>query len=194
MHIYYDPEKAIDEQQTFQKNLSDSIIRFNNSSALPEDIKRINSYCIIDDKGDVKTNSILINEKLKKFGFFYLLSNTKLNTSEVLEIYRNKDIVEKSFNNIKNSLGGRRPQVHSIENFEGSLFIQFIGLILIFCIHKVMKETNLYKNYTIDSLLDELDLIERYVLPNNQVIYSEITGKQIDIFKKFNIAVPKKLN
>jgi transposase len=194
LHIYYDPEKAIDEQHTFQKNLSDSIIRFNNNSALPEDIKRINSYCIIDDKGDIKTDSVLINEKLKKFGFFYLLSNTKLNISEVLEIYRNKDIVEKSFNNIKNSLGGRRPQVHSIENFEGSLFIQFIGLILIFCIHKVMKETNLYKNYTIDSLLDELDLIEQYVLPNNQVIYSEITGKQIDIFKKFNIAVPKKLN
>ena len=192
LHIYYDPEKAIAEQKMFQKNLSESINRFNNNSASPKDIEKINTYCIIDDKGNIKINSVLINEKIKKFGFFFLLCNTKLNANDVLEIYRNKDIVEKSFHNIKNSLGGRRPQVQSIENFEGSLFIQFIALILVFYIHKIMKETDLYKNYTLDSLLDELDLIECYVLPNNQVIYSEITGKQIDIFKKFNIPVPKK--
>jgi transposase len=42
---------------------------------------------------------------------------------------------------------------------KGRLFIGFIALILQSHIHKVMKQSNLVKNYTVEELLGELEKI-----------------------------------
>lgn len=43
-------------------------------------------------------------------------------------IYRLKDLIEKSFGNLKERLSMRRMAVASEEDFEGKLFVQFIAL------------------------------------------------------------------
>jgi hypothetical protein len=49
-----------------------------------------------------------------------------------------------------------------------------------------MLKNNLYKNYTMSSLLDEIDLIELYTYKGKRTHYSEITKKQQDILNYFD--------
>lgn len=79
---------------------------------------------------------------------------------EALCIYRLKDLIEKSFGNLKKRLLMRRMSVASEENFEGKLFVQFVALQRVSYIKKQMDENGLFSKYTIQSLLDELDTIE----------------------------------
>jgi len=45
------------------------------------------------------------------FGFFSLISNETMDSITALEIYRNKDVVEKAFGNLKERLNMRRTLV-----------------------------------------------------------------------------------
>jgi transposase len=109
---------------------------------------------------------------------------------KALECYRNKDLVEKTFNNLKNRLDFNRTLVSSVENLEGKLFVEFVALIYISYMHKVMKSKNLYRNYSIQSLLDELDVIERFDYQGQRARYSEITERQRQIYEAFGILAP----
>jgi len=46
-----------------------------------------------------------------------------------LELYRNKDVVEKAFGNLKELLNMRRALVSSEQSLDGKLFVQFVALI-----------------------------------------------------------------
>ena len=78
---------------------------------------------------------------------------------EALQNYRNKDVVEKSFDNLKNSLDLKRLRVHLEENMKGRLFIQFIALIFISYIQRIMNEKALGKFGSASGLLEELELL-----------------------------------
>lgn len=107
--------------------------------------------------------------------------------------YRNKDLIEKAFGNLKNRLDMRRTAVASSENMEGKLFVQFVALIYLSAIHKVMKERQLYRNYSMPTLLDELNLIERFDYPGRKRQCGEVTGKQADIYAAFGVTPPNML-
>jgi hypothetical protein len=53
-----------------------------------------------------------------------------------------------------------------------------------------MSDNNLYKNYTMISLFEDLDVIERYEYDSIPPHYSEITKKQIDLFAKLGVQPP----
>ena len=60
----------------------------------------------------------------------------------------------------------RRMSVASEENFEGKLFVQFVALQLMSYIKRQMDENGLFSGPTMQSLLDELDVIEYYQQPS----------------------------
>ncbi|MDQ0289838.1 transposase [Oligosphaera ethanolica] len=138
----------------------------------------------------VEYNDEAIKQHTNDFGYFVLLSNDVKEGDKALECYRNKDLVEKTFNNLKNRLDFNRTLVSSVENLEGKLFVEFVALIYISYMHKVMKSKNLYRNYSIQSLLDELDVIERFDYQGQRARYSEITEKQRQIYEAFGILAP----
>lgn len=107
----------------------------------------------------------VIRKAEKNYGFFVLMSNGIKDPVETLKIYCNKDLIEMSFGNLKERLDMRRMSVASEENFEGKLFVQFIALQLRSYIKKQMDDNGLLKNYTMQSLLDEFDIIEYYQHP-----------------------------
>ena len=84
----------------------------------------------------------------------------------------------------------RRMSVASEENFEGKLFVQFIALQLMSYIKKQMDENGLFSDYTMQSLLDELDVIEYYQQPGKAHHLSEITGKQRKLYELMDVPVP----
>lgn len=75
------------------------------------------------------------------------------------QIYRNKDLVEKAFENLKDRLNLRRVAVSSEQSLDGKLFVQFIALIFLSYVTKKMQENNLFKKHTMQEILDEFDII-----------------------------------
>jgi transposase len=75
-------------------------------------------------------------EAKRYYGYFALLSNDVKNAVEALEIYRNKDLVEKAFENLKERLNLRRLAVSSEQSLDGKLFVQFVALIYLSYITK----------------------------------------------------------
>ena len=118
-----------------------------------------------------------------------LISNYTADPETALSIYRRKDVVEKTFFNIKNRLDMKRTKVSAEESLEGKFFVQFVALIYISYIHQVMLKNNLYKNYSMASLLDEIDVIESFDYHGKKRHTSEITTKQQDIFDYFEVVM-----
>ncbi|MDR1920294.1 MAG: transposase, partial [Candidatus Adiutrix sp.] len=134
-----------------------------------------------------------IDEVIRNFGYFALISNTIKDPVEALEIYRNKDLAEKAFGDIKERLGGRRLAVSSELSLDGKLFVEFIALIFLSYIKKQMQDKELFKSYTMMELLDELDSIELSQHPKRKTRFSEVTKKQKDIFKAMDVKMPASL-
>lgn len=129
-----------------------------------------------------------IRERKKDFGYFALLSNGVKDPVSAIQIYWNKDLIEKSFGNLKERLDMRRMPVASEENFEGKLFIQFIALMYLSYIKKQMDEHGLFKNFTMQTLLDELDIIETYHYPGYERHISELTS--IALYRAMDVSLP----
>ena len=107
-----------------------------------------------------------------------------------MRIYRLRDLIEKTFGNLKERLDMRRMSVSSEENFEGKLFIQFVALELMSYIKKEMEANNLFRKYTMQSLLDALDIIEYYQQPGRAHHLSEITEKQRNLYELMGFCAP----
>lgn len=80
--------------------------------------------------------------------------------------------------------------ISSSENFEGKLFVQFLSLIYLSYIKKQMDENGLYKKYTMQTLLDDLDIIELYQQPGKAHHLSAITRKQMVLYDAMGVAIP----
>ena len=84
----------------------------------------------------------------------------------------------------------RRTSVSSSENLEGKLFVQFIALIYLSYIKKAMCDNDLYKNYTTQELIDDLDVIERYEQPGKKHRMGEMTKKQTKLYIALGVSAP----
>ncbi len=61
-------------------------------------------------------NHKVIDEELSRCEFFMIAeTDFKKSTAEILQIYRNRDVVEKSFDELKNELDFRRARIHNTE-------------------------------------------------------------------------------
>lgn len=191
VHLYYDQQRAVDDKLEFN-TLLDSLEaelysgkRKKSHSELYNqfyEIKKTPVRCIqLTPKQDA------INKAQKNFGYFALLSNGIKDPVVALDIYHSKDIIEKSFGNLKERLNMRRTSVSSEQNLEGKLFVQFIALLFISEIDRVMKEHHLYKKFTLSELLDEFDIIERFQSPAKKPHIGEITKKQRELYELFGV-------
>ena len=53
-----------------------------------------------------------------------------------------------------------------------------------------MKKTDLYKNYTMQQLLDQLDVIECFEDAGRSLRIGEILNKQIQIYETLGVDIP----
>ena len=102
----------------------------------------------------------VIEEELKYSGWLVLVSTLIFTPAQALEIYRRKDVVEKSFDRLKRGFCMRRLRVHSDERAENKLFVGFIAQILISSLSRRMREANLFRQYSISKVLHVLSRIK----------------------------------
>ena len=194
LHYYYNDQKATDDKDRFNHMLDRLENNLCEGKMDPEDTALYQKYFVINEtpvrgaRYSFKEDAIRKAEK--NYGYFVLMSNGIKDPVEALKIYRNKDLIEKSFGNLKERLDMRRKSVASEENFEGKLFVQFVALQLLSYIKKQMDDNGLFKNYTMLSLLDELDIIEYYQHPGKAHHLSEITEKQRKLYEIMQVSVP----
>ncbi|KAF0194133.1 MAG: transposase IS4 [Bacillota bacterium] len=122
----------------------------------------------------VSVNEDVVKAAKRYYGYFALVSNETMNSTTALEIYRNKDVVEKAFGNLKERLNFRRTLVSSEQSLEGKLFVEFIALIYLSYLKKQMSTQNLFKDYTMQGLLDQLDVIECFESPGQALRVGEL--------------------
>lgn len=73
----------------------------------------------------------------KRSGITYIY---EMDAITALQLYRNKDVVEKAFSNIKDRLNMRRLLVSSEKSLDEKLFVGFIALIYLSHIKKKWKQ------------------------------------------------------
>ena len=140
----------------------------------------------------VSFNEKEVKRHIKRYaGFQILLSNSIKDPIKALQVYRDKDVVEKCFDDLKNQLDMKRLRMHSSVTIDGRLFIQFISLILISALRKKMRDTDLIKQYTARELLREMEPLTK-VKYNGKYghILTEITKPQRQILKCLEIDLP----
>jgi len=195
VHIYYNGLRAEEEKLRFNKKLGMTEIAMKNKEQLTKTQKSLcQKYFIVKEtpkRGiQIQYKEEEIKKRMDQLGYFVLLSNDIKDSGEAIEIYRRKDVVEKAFDNLKERLNMRRTGVSSDQALGGKFFLQFLALQYISYVHKGMTDNNLYQNYTMQTLFDALDVIEKYEYEGKKSHFSEITEKQRKIFECFGIAGP----
>ena len=198
LHLFYNDQRATDDKIAFNKLLDTLEYELNSGNRIPEHEKLYTKYYA--KYYDIRESPVrgialtpqqeAIDAVEKYYGYFALLSNGVKDPLEALEIYRSKDLIEKAFGNLKERLNMRRTSVSSEENLEGKLFVQFVALIYLSYIEKAMSDHNLFKDYTLQELLDELDVIESFEQTGHKPRIGEITQKQAELYDFLGVKCP----
>ena len=194
IHYYYSIEKGAEDEQAFDKRIA-GLCR-----ELLED-KPVESHRnAYEQFFEVKTTpkrgrqvyykEDAIKEARKYLGYFALITNETMDAFTALHLYRMKDVVEKAFGNIKERLNMRRLLVSSEKGLDGKIFTEFVALILISHLDHKMKESGLYNNYTMQSLLDKLDVLECFEDANHSLRIGEMLVKQAEIYEALGVEAP----
>lgn len=132
-----------------------------------------------------------ISRLMGRMGKMIIVTNRKeLGREEILLFYRRKDRIEKLFDTMKNELEGGRLRVSSKEAMEGRIFLSYLSLIIWSAIAKVMKEKELFKNYTVSEVLYELKKLKVVEMIDGRRYLTEISKKQRFLYEKFDISIP----
>lgn len=78
-------------------------------------------------------------------------------------------------------------------SMDGKLFVQFVALIYMSYLKKRMSDEGLFHDYTMQEVLDELDVIEAFENPGNAIRVGEVTKKQEGLYKSLGVTPPNTL-
>lgn len=194
LHIFYNPEKAAKDQvdmNDYWTSLYDDLVNKKCKEYRTKDYAKYFTVTDTPKRGrKVIPNEQIMIEATKNYGYFALLSNEVKDPFDALSVYRSKDIVEKGFGNLKERLNFRRLQVSSELSLNGKIFVEFIALIYLSYVKKKMQDAKLFDKWTMQDLLNELDVIESFKVPGQCRIIGEITEKQKNIYEKLGIVSP----
>jgi transposase len=190
LHLYYSIERSAEDERRLSallKSLSYELERNNrieaHESQYEKYFKRV--------RGGYEGRMDVIEEERAKYGYFALFGNdASLDAKAALAVYREKDMIEKCFADVKNRLDFRTPRVSSAETLSGKLLCVFISLIIISWLKQAMSKSGLDEKWTIPTLIDELDTIERYSQPGKKPKILELTKKQRDIYATLGVPPP----
>jgi hypothetical protein len=196
LHIYFNGEQQQEDRVRFDQFITDRYLELTEGSVLDEYAEIYERFFIIKDTPK-RGRKVLLNEEAlnkarnKYVGFSAILSTKFKDALEALAVYREKDIVEKCFDDLKNELDMRRLRVHGSKRMKSRLFIQFLAMILLAAIRKRMRETELANKYSVTQLLWELEsLTTIYYSGRYKNKLSEVTKAQREIFEAFNVDIP----
>ena len=194
IHYYYSIEKGADDEQAFDKRIAGLHRELLDNNLVESHKKSYEQFFEVKATPkhgrQVSYKEDAIKKARRYFGYFALITNEKMDAFTALHLYRMKDVVEKAFGNIKERLNMRRLLVSSEKGLDGKIFTEFVALILVSYLDHKMKESVLYNSYTMQTLLDKLDVLECFEDAKHSLRIGELLNKQAEIYKALGIAVP----
>ena len=163
VHLYYDPLKAANDSAALFRDVEKMEKELSEMERAPERKLHYDKYFFInvsskDGTVSFRRNTTAIDKALAQCGFFAIAeTDFRKTTAEILSIYRRRDVVEKSFDNLKNELDMKRLHIHSEAAAEGKCFIAFIALILRSQLLKALSDLMAKEGFTLRKFLSELD-------------------------------------
>ena len=198
LHLYFNSGKAVEDEKKFNTmlyTLQEELVGGKRNAGHTKKYTKYFDVKTTPASGTTVTaKDAAIIEAKKNHGYFVLLSNDIKNPIEALEIYRNKDLVEKAFGNLKERLNFSRAAVSSEQSLDGKLFVEFLAIIYLSYIKKMMQDKNLFKKYTMQELLDEFDIIECFEQSDRKLRVSEVTKRQVELYEELEIEPPSSLH
>jgi len=204
-HIYHDEKRKGDEIEHLMRRIVEIEERFNEREFYSKELAieylektfpRSRNLFEIEwrDNGfKLKRKGKAISRLINRMGKTILLTNNPdLDREDLLNLYRRKDVVEKMFDIIKNELEGNRLKVSSRKVMEGRLFLLYLSLIIYSELSKIMKEKNLYKNYSLSEVSYELKKLKVVRLNNGKTFLTELLKRQRTLFEQFDLSIPVK--
>lgn len=197
IHFYYNIDKAAEDEKSFDRKLIGLRKELESGRRIPEHESLYKKYFEVKST-PVRGARVTVNEeavaKAKRYyGYFALMTNETMDAVTALELYRNKDVVEKAFGNLKERLNMRRTLVSSEQSLDGKLFVEFVALIYLSYIKKQMQDSGLFKSYTMQTVLDKLDVIECFETPGQKLRVGELLEKQKEIYISLGVDPPSSL-
>jgi len=197
LHLYYNIDKATEDKKNFDRRLMELRSELVSGKRKAEHEKLYKKYFDVKATPVRGVRATVKEDEVKKakryYGFFALLSNDKMDSITALELYRNKDLVEKAFGNLKERLNFRRTLVSSEQSLRGKLFVEFVALIYLSYLNKQMRDAHLYKYHTLASILDKLDVIECLDIHGRKPQIGEILENQRDLYIALGFDPPTSL-
>lgn len=136
-HVYYCSRLAEQRLDSFNARLHDyynRLVAGEGLETIPMDFQQYFSIKETPKRG----RSVILDEeavvaKGKSFNaMFVILSNTEKDAQTALRLYRERDAVEKFFDDMKNSMDMDRLRVHSSPRARARLFLQYLSAILLY--------------------------------------------------------------
>jgi hypothetical protein len=199
LHLFYDEQKFADDKIAFNTALLTYKEELEQGRRIPEHEEAYSNLflCHTTPKRGLKVtfNNAAIEAARKKYvGYQVLLSTKFKDPMEALKVYREKDAVEKCFDDLKNELDMNRLRVHSACRMQSRMFIQFIALIFLSQIRKVIREKMPKSGYTAKGLMMEMESLTTIHYSgkyNNKL--TEITKAQREILVAFGVELENTL-
>ncbi len=197
LHLYFDSKNALEEEEEFNALLHMLQSELESGRPEPGHEKLYKKYFDIKPSPVCGTKVIprqdTINEAKKDCGYFALMSNEIKDPIEALDIYRYQELTEKTFDHLAERLDLRHMEASAEASLDGKLFVGFLALCYLFYIKKKMQENDLCKQYTLQALLDELDLIECFGQSDDGLYSGDITRRQMELYDAMGIVPPTTL-
>jgi len=191
-HIFFDSEKqSLDEKELYARiaKLSEELEKMRNAKRIP---KRYTDFFDVEKDGATALRFEMdrekIDERLKRTGFFILLTtDLSCSSEELIRIYRSRDEIEKNFDQLKNGLDFKRLRTHVAKTTEGKIFVGFLALILRTYLQSKLKACAQTKALTLGKVLLELKKIKTVVMPDMKKIVMPLTRMQKTILLALDI-------
>jgi transposase len=192
-HLYFNPNKALDTEQYVYdevERLEEELQQLNRPKRVA---RRYQNYFEITRKEETqlefKRDYEKIDERLKDAGFMiYLSSDEQLTPESLMLLYKQRDIIEKNFDNLKNDLDFHRLKTSKRETTEGKVFVAYLALILRSLLSQKLKASGATKSLSIEKALLELSKIRELRYRDlNQV--TTLTRKQKEILEAVEVMI-----
>lgn len=195
LHLYYNPYLRACDIDKFNAKLIMYKTELESGKLIKEHQEAYDTFFTISTTPKRGTKVIYNKESVRTYitrytGFYAVLTNSIKDPIEALYVYRNKDVVEKCFDDLKNQLDMKRLRIHSSQAMEAKLFMQFIALIYTSALRKTMKDTGLIKKYTVREILQNLANITKVIYSGRYgYIITEISKSQREILEALKIVI-----
>ena len=196
LHVYYNARQAADEFDRFTRELLCYRQEIETGKRTEEHEECYQRFLIIKNTPKrglrVSFNDPQVQKHRKRYaGFFCILSSAIKDPMDALQIYRAKESVENSFDDLKNQLDMKRLRIHTSAAMDSRIFLQFLALILVCRLRDRSKADKVLKNLTFREIMEHMETLVKIKFDGRYgQLYSEISTVQRKVIEVFGLTLP----